>query len=113
MEEMVILVVHGGAHMCKWPALATMLKKQAEELRAVGLKSSPSLVSTTLDSPLVLQQRAWRLLKEGLIQHGEAFWVQVIADASGIVLECHQNKWDSGGTKGVMFCVVKMCIGAY
>jgi hypothetical protein len=84
MEEMVRLVLPGGAHMCKWPAVATMLDMQAEELSDVGLQSSADMVSTTLDQSLGLQQRTRRLLKEGLIQHGEALRVQVIADASGI-----------------------------
>jgi hypothetical protein len=30
MEEMVRLVLPGGAHMCKWPAVATMLDREAE-----------------------------------------------------------------------------------
>jgi hypothetical protein len=84
MEEMVRLVLSRGAHMCKWPAVATMLDRQAEELSDVGLQSSADMVLTTLDLSLVLQQRARRLLKEGVIQHGEALRVQVIADASGI-----------------------------
>jgi hypothetical protein len=49
--------------MCKWPAVATMLDMQAEELSDVGLQSSLDMVSTTLDLSLVLQQRARRLLK--------------------------------------------------
>jgi hypothetical protein len=61
-----------------------MLDKQAQELSALGLQSSAHMVSTTLNVSLVLQQRARRLLKEGLIQHGEVLWVQVIADASGV-----------------------------
>jgi hypothetical protein len=73
MEEMMRLVLHGRTHMCKWPAVATMLDKEAEELSVVGLQSSADMVSTTLDLSLVLQQRARRLVKEGLIQHGEAF----------------------------------------
>jgi hypothetical protein len=40
-------------------------------------------VSTTLDLSLVLQKRARRLLKEGLIKPSEELRVQVIADASG------------------------------
>jgi hypothetical protein len=39
MEEMVRLVLPRRAHMCKWPAVAIMLDKQAEELSAVGLHS--------------------------------------------------------------------------
>jgi hypothetical protein len=84
MEEMVRLVLHGGAHMCKWSAVAKMLDMQAEELSSVGLQSSVDMVSTTLDLSLVLQQRARRLLKEGLIQHGEALRGQVIAYAFGV-----------------------------
>jgi hypothetical protein len=53
-------------------------------LNAVGLQLSTLLVSTTLDISLVIQQRARRLLKEGLIELGEDLRVQVIADASGI-----------------------------
>jgi hypothetical protein len=49
------------------------------------------MVSTTLHISLVLLQRARRLLKEGLIQHGEALRVQVIADASGIVNATRTN----------------------
>jgi hypothetical protein len=54
MEEMVILVLRGGVHMCKWPAVAIMLDMQAEELSVVGLLSSVDMVSTTLDLSLVL-----------------------------------------------------------
>jgi hypothetical protein len=61
-----------------------MRDRQAKEFSAVGLQSSVDMVSTTLDISLVLQQCAQILLKEGLIQHGEALRVQVIADASGI-----------------------------
>jgi hypothetical protein len=39
--------------MCKWPAVATMLERQAEELSAVGLQSSADMVSTRLDLSLV------------------------------------------------------------
>jgi hypothetical protein len=64
MEEMVVL---GGAHMCKWPSVATMLDMQAKELSALSLQSSADMVSTTtLDLSLLLQQPARRLLKEGL-----------------------------------------------
>jgi hypothetical protein len=41
--------------MCKWPAVATMLDMQVEELSDVGLHSSVDMVSTTLDLSLVLQ----------------------------------------------------------
>jgi hypothetical protein len=64
MEEMVRLVLPGGAHMCKWPAVATMLDMQAEEFSVVGLRSSVDMVSTTLHLSLVLQQRARILLKD-------------------------------------------------
>jgi hypothetical protein len=84
MEEMVGLVLPGGAQMCKWPAVPTVLETQEQELNVVGLQSSTYLLSTTLDLSLVLQQRARRLLKEGLIKHGEELRVQMIADASGI-----------------------------
>jgi hypothetical protein len=56
--------------MCKWPSVAIMVERQADELRAVGLQSSPDLVSTAMDLSLVSQQRSARkLLNEGLIQH--------------------------------------------
>jgi hypothetical protein len=68
-----------------------MLQTQEQELDAVGLQSSTDLVSTTLDLSLVLQQRARRLLKEGLIKLGEELRVQVIADASGIFNSTRTN----------------------
>jgi hypothetical protein len=98
MEEMVILVLLGRAHMCKWQALAAMLDKQARELSSVGLQSSAYMTSATLDLSIVLQQGAPRLLKEGLthngfmIHHGEGLRVQVIADASNILNATKKNR---------------------
>jgi hypothetical protein len=83
MEEMVRLVLPGGAQMCKWPNVPTVLETQEQELKAVGLQSSTDLVLTTLNLSLVLQQRARRLLKEGLIKSCEELRVQVVADTSG------------------------------
>jgi hypothetical protein len=90
-----------------------MVERQADELRAVGLQSSPDLVSAiTMDLSLVSQQRsARRLLKEGLIQHGRLAGASVCRRLGH--LQYHQNKWDCGGIEGVMFCVVKMYIVAY
>jgi hypothetical protein len=70
LEEMVRLVLPRRAQMGKWPAVATMLDMQTEGLCDVALQSSVNKVSTTLGLSLVLEQRARRLLKEGLIQHG-------------------------------------------
>jgi hypothetical protein len=78
--------------MCKWSAVPTVLETQEQELKVVGLQSSKDLVSTTLDLSLVLEQRTLRLLKEGLIKYGEEFWVQVIADASGIFTSTRTNE---------------------
>jgi hypothetical protein len=49
MEETVRLVLLGGAKMCKWQFVATILDMQAQELMAMGLQSSTYIVSTTLD----------------------------------------------------------------
>jgi hypothetical protein len=70
--------------MCKWAAVPTVLETQEQNFNVVGLQSSIDLVSTTLDLSLVSQQRARRLLREGLIKPGEELRVQVIADAFGI-----------------------------
>jgi hypothetical protein len=52
IEEMVRLVLPGRAHICKWPAVASMLDMQAEELSAVGLQSSKNTVFITLGGTL-------------------------------------------------------------
>jgi hypothetical protein len=69
-----------------------MPDNQKHELNVVGLQSSADLVSTTLDLlSLVSQELAWRLMKEGLIKHGETLPVQVIADASEIFNSTRTN----------------------
>jgi hypothetical protein len=73
MEEMVRLVLLGGAQMCKWHAVPTVVETQEQESNVLGLQSSTDLVSTTLDLSLVLQQRARRLLNDGLLKHGENY----------------------------------------
>jgi hypothetical protein len=92
MEEMVRLMLPGGAHTCKWLAIPTVLESQEQELNVVGLQSSIDLVSTTLDVSVVLQQRARRLLQEGMIKLGEELPVQLIADASGIFNSTRTNR---------------------
>jgi hypothetical protein len=84
MDEMLRLVLPRGAHMCKWQVVTTLFETQEQDSNASGLQSSVDFVSTTLDLSLVLQQRAWRLLKEGLIKHGEELRVHVTADAAEI-----------------------------
>jgi hypothetical protein len=90
-EEMVRLVLHGGAHMCKWPAVATMLEREAEELGDVGLqtfvdgvhntRSITSVAATCTETAEGRTDPTWG-----------SFAVQVFADASAIFNATKTNR---------------------